>query len=187
MNNETKLKGQLIELRGKGWSYDKISRHLGIDRPVLLRWGMLYKDCIEAEREVNRATLDELRRLRADTLDVQPIQESHFYNLRGESAPTLSLTPNRKPRRNASRTGRNPTRTHNPRTSRRNPNPRSRVSRRRTSRRHPNPTRNPNRRRKSKSPIVNRKSKMGGLRRRFRKFMRSPLVRAALRYVIFKH
>src|SRR5688500_19105690 len=97
MNNETKLKGQLIELRGKGWSYEKISRHTGIDRLVLLRWGMLYKDCIDAEREINRSTLEEIRRLRSQTLDLQPIQqESHFYNLRGESP--ISTTPQRGPR-----------------------------------------------------------------------------------------
>jgi hypothetical protein len=142
MTNETKAKGQLIELRGKGWSYDKISRHLGIDRPVLLRWGMLYKDCIDAEREINRTTLEEVRRLRAATLDLEPItQESHFYNLPGESHPELK-TRNRKPE-----------------------------------------TRNSNSRKSRRS-----NAKAGGSKLRFvRRLARSPLVRAAIRYAVFKH
>jgi len=144
MNNETRLKGQLIELRGKGWSYEKISRHLGIDRPILLRWGMLYKDCIDAEREINRTTLEEIRHLRSQTLDLEPVQESHFYNLRGESQPEFK-TQNRKRKTRKSES------------------------------------------RSQKSSIVNRKSKISGLRRRFRKLLKSPLVRAAIRYAIFKH
>lgn len=98
MTNETKAKGQLIELRGKGWSYEKISDHLGIDYKTLRRWGLIYKNCIDAEREINRSTLEEIQRLRAQTLDVEPVQqqESHFYNLRGESPPT-STTPKRGP------------------------------------------------------------------------------------------
>lgn len=150
MNNETKLKGQLIELRGKGWSYDKISRHLGIDRLVLLRWGMVYKDCIDAEREINRSTLEEIRRLRSQTLDLEPIQqESHFYNLRGESHP-LNLARNRNLNR--------------------------RVS--------PSPL--PQRRKRSARPA--KPSTLGKrLSTRVRKLARSPLVRAAVRYAIFKH
>jgi hypothetical protein len=149
MNNETKLKGQLIELRGKGWSYEKMSRHLGIDRLVLLRWGMIYKDCIDAEREINRSTLEEIRRLRSQTLDLEPIQqESHFYNLPGESR--ISTTQTRGPRSN---------------------------------RRVPITT-TPKRGRRRQSKIANRKSKIvAGVR----KLARSPLVRAAIRYAVFKH
>jgi hypothetical protein len=97
MNNATRLKGQFIELRGKNWTYDKISRHTGIDKIILLRWGRVYRDCILAEREINRSTLEEMRRIRSHTLDLEPIQqESHFYNLRGESAPSLNRNLNRR-------------------------------------------------------------------------------------------
>ncbi len=93
--NRTELIGQLIELRGKGWTYEKIARHTGIDRKILLAWGMRYKDCIDAEREINRATLEEIRRLRASAAAEPPRQESHFYNLPGEGRPESSIV-NRK-------------------------------------------------------------------------------------------
>ena|SRR5881628_1836023 len=66
MNRETAAQAQLIELRAKGWTYEKIARHTGIDQKKLLAWGIRYKDFIDAEREIIRAALEETRRRRAE-------------------------------------------------------------------------------------------------------------------------
>lgn len=138
---DTATKAQFIDLRARGWSYDKIARHTGISKPTLLNWGREYAADIET--------------LKADYISPRTAfpdgtaQESYFHNLPGESTP-ISTTQKRGL-------------DHNPNLNRRNAA------------------------KPDKSKLQNRKSKIGSLRRGFRKFMRSPIVRAAIRYAVLKH
>ena len=129
---DTATKAQFIDLRARGWSYDKIARHTGISKTTLLTWGREFAADIE--------------NLKADYISPRTAfpdgtaQETYFHNLPGESLPKVSV-PARKPRR-TTRSGRHST--------------------------------------------LNKKLSTK-LRRRFRKLLNSPVIRAALRYAIFKH
>jgi hypothetical protein len=137
---DTATKAQFIDLRARGWSYDKIARHTGISKPTLLKWGREFADDIE--------------NLKSDYISPRTAfpdgtaQESYFHNLPGESNQTS--TPERVRRRRAK------TNTSRPIVTKQK---RGRVKADRLSR----------------------------LRGKFRKLLKSPVVRAAIRYAVFKH
>jgi hypothetical protein len=72
---DTATKAQFIDLRARGWSYDKIVRHTGISKSTLLTWGREYAADIET--------------LKADYISPRAAfpdgtaQESYFHNLEG--------------------------------------------------------------------------------------------------------
>jgi len=49
----TDTRSRFIELRGRGLSYDKISRHLGVAKSTLVAWNRLYTPAIQELRHRN--------------------------------------------------------------------------------------------------------------------------------------
>jgi hypothetical protein len=185
MNQETAAKGQLIELRAKGWSYEKIARHTGIDQKKLLAWGIRYKDCIDAEREINRAALEESRRLRASATEQPTEQQSHFYNVDGYPDQSVPKSKTQRPKS---------------RVSERSPLPRGEgQGEGQTSAGSPPEGAAQEsyfhnlKGRGSSAPASVRRTrkrpcgKTCQFKTKFRKLLRHPVVRAAIRYAVFKH
>jgi hypothetical protein len=54
----TDTRSRFIELRGRGLSYDKISRHLGVAKSTLVAWNRLYAPAIQElyNRELHTAS-----------------------------------------------------------------------------------------------------------------------------------
>ena len=41
---------QFIDLRARGYSFDKISQQIGVSKPVLIKWERIHRERIEQER-----------------------------------------------------------------------------------------------------------------------------------------
>jgi hypothetical protein len=173
---DTATKAQFIDLRARGWSYDKIARHTGISKTTLLNWGRTYAEDIE--------------NLKSDYISPRiafpdgTAQETYFHNLEGYPAePAQDLSDLGGRERNSPQV--------------KVPQARDRVRGERTSqsyfhnlpgesapepktRNHKLKTRRPKTRRSRLSTLSKR------LSTRLRRLARSPLVRTVLRIAISK-
>jgi hypothetical protein len=122
----TETRSQFIDLRARGWSYNKIVRHTGISKNTLLRWGQEYQADIERLKHdylIPDAALEGVNGAPQE----DAAQESYFHNLEGFPADSAD-----------------------------------------------------------ESKVQNPKSKIASIRGTLRRFLRSPLVQAAIRYAIFR-
>lgn len=152
---DTATRAQFIDLRARGWSYEKITRHTGINKNTLVKWGREYQKDIET--------------LKADYISPRvafpdgTAQESYFHNLEGEGESTTKTQSREERSEQVSRRESGPVRSREGVRAKRPKGPK---------------------RRKESNRL---KAGLRTVRTKFRKLMRSPVVRAAIRYAVVKH